>query len=195
MICAIHGCGKTSNTRGWCRMHYMRWYRDGDPLRPGRKVIKGDLALRLWARVDQSTEHWLWTGNKNRKGYGYLSRGSRADGKILAHVASWIVSRGPVPEGICVLHKCDIPACVNPSCLFLGTIADNNQDMTHKGRSANQKKTHCVHGHEFTSDNTLPNGRPWRRKCRTCKLEQQRRYRSRLTTTPPSSSSAPSPGT
>jgi hypothetical protein len=33
-----------------------------------------------------------------------------------------------------VLHKCDEPACCRPDHLFLGTIADNNWDMTAKGR-------------------------------------------------------------
>jgi hypothetical protein len=43
--------------------------------------------------------------------------------------------KGPIPQGMCICHNCDTPACINPSHLFLGTQNDNMQDKIKKGRS------------------------------------------------------------
>jgi HNH endonuclease len=52
-----------------------------------------------------------------------------------AHVASWTLTRGPIPDGLWVLHRCDVKLCVRPDHLFLGAAVDNNHDMIEKGRT------------------------------------------------------------
>jgi hypothetical protein len=72
----------------------------------------------------------LWTGSVNRKGYGQISN----QRPVLAHRVSWELYIGPIPNGLCVLHKCDIPSCVNHRHLFLGTQQDNSDDCCKKKR-------------------------------------------------------------
>jgi hypothetical protein len=80
---------------------------------------------------------YLWIGPQNKQGYGIISvqedRGYRCR---LAHRVSWRLYRGIIQPGLFVCHKCDIPLCVNPAHLFLGTHNDNMADMWSKGRGA-----------------------------------------------------------
>lgn len=77
---------------------------------------------------------WIWVGWTDRKGYGVLGLGRRGAGRMLAHRFSYRLRHGAIPEGMQVLHHCDLPACVNPDHLFLGTHQDNMADMWAKKR-------------------------------------------------------------
>ena len=116
-----------------------------------------------------------WEGARTTHGYGV----TRVAGKNqYVHRLVWIEANGPIPDGMVVMHTCDNPPCHSIEHLRLGTQAENMQDAGSKGRmgTANRAKTHCVNGHEFTSENTWTNGK--RRQCRTCLKQRKARYSS-----------------
>lgn len=84
---------------------------------------------------------WLWTGSyRGPNKYGQVT----AFGKqMTAHRASWMAFKGPIKNGLWVLHKCDTPRCFGPDCLFLGSPQDNVDDMFAKGRNPDRKGENC----------------------------------------------------
>jgi hypothetical protein len=93
-------------------------------------------ARRLWARVAKVPDGcWVWQGARTPKGYGNFGGGDKTGRWCLyVHRLSWEVHTGKIPDGLCVLHRCDNPPCVNPEHLFLGTKEENNHDCWVKGR-------------------------------------------------------------
>ena len=74
--------------------------------------------------------HWIWLGCSCGR-YGKFFINNKVD---RAHRVSYKIYIGEIPEGLYVLHTCDIPLCVNPQHLFLGDQFDNMRDMSNKGR-------------------------------------------------------------
>lgn len=85
----------------------------------------------FFKRVNKTDNCWLWTGSI-RNGYGLFSHNLKT---ISAHRFSYEIHKGPIPNGLIVLHSCDVPNCVNPEHLSVGTHLDNNRDMISKGRN------------------------------------------------------------
>lgn len=81
---------------------------------------------------------WLWNTTKDRGWYGQFWFEGR---RLGAHRVSYILFKGPIPDGYFVCHSCDVPACCNPDHLFLGTHQENMRDMRLKKRAHKSRFT------------------------------------------------------
>ena len=100
----------------------------------GGEDMKGTLRERFENKIESGSDGCtLWSGGCNSNGYGQIGFKSKV---LLAHRVSWELYRGEIPDGKCVLHRCDNPLCVNPDHLFIGTQLDNMLDRTEKSRAA-----------------------------------------------------------
>jgi hypothetical protein len=84
----------------------------------------------------RATRCWAWTG-RGKGAHGFHVYGGYTFGGLFhfAHRLAYELFNGPIPPGMCVLHRCDIPFCVNPVHLFLGTRGDNAADRVRKERT------------------------------------------------------------
>lgn len=107
---------------------------------------KQDITERFWKKVNKDgpvsdlmpTLCWLWTAYADAAGYG-IFRVTWEKNPKKAHRVSWALNKGPIPEGMKVLHKCDVRACVRPDHLYLGTQTDNMRDRKERTGYASQK--------------------------------------------------------
>lgn len=127
-VCSIDGCELIYSCGGFCKKHYDYNKKNGTPF---PTIIVNDDQKRFWSKVEKTDGCWFWRGTVLTNGYGQFSTKAR---RWSAHRYSYRLDKSEIPRGLLVCHSCDIPTCVNPEHLWLGTTRDNAQDMVGKGR-------------------------------------------------------------
>ena len=108
----------------------------GQVVKPGNRFVYHHWCRSPWVFMISDAGCWEWQGGL-LNGYGLLWWEGK---QILAHRHYYEKYVGPIPEGLCVCHKCDNRKCCNPDHLFLGTRPDNSRDMIAKERQARGEK-------------------------------------------------------
>jgi hypothetical protein len=115
-------------------------YRGSSAVRATKPILVTDnLRQRFDEYVVKNNQGcWAWSG-AIVDGYGVLWELGASRQQLRAHRVSWAIYRGEVPEGMCVLHRCDNRQCTRPDHLFIGTVGDNNRDTIAKGRHVSSR--------------------------------------------------------
>jgi hypothetical protein len=125
------------------------------------------LPTRLRQKIEVTDSCWIWRGHVKANGYGAAGQGHQAHRRVYELLV------GPISDGLQLDHLCRVLACVNPAHLEPVTPRENGR----RGNSPwgiNARKTHCVHGHEFTPENTYVTRRG-QRHCRECSRRRDRK--------------------
>ncbi len=186
--CSVTTCERPTKHRGLCGAHYQRLIKHGDVQADVPLRIKGDDLARFMAKVDPNGpiaknrpdlgRCWIWQGYRDSWGYGFFAYGIKLNRRdTTAHRWAYEHFVGPVPDALVLDHfACDNGrlGCVNPYHLVATSVRANTL-RSNAPAGVNARKTHCVHGHEFTEENIYrAPSRPNRRVCRACMLSRSR---------------------
>lgn len=139
------------------------------------------LGKRLFTKFKIGDDCWEWTGAKDPKGYGKVTRGRSGEGTMLSHRAVYEFLVGKIPEGLVLDHLCRNPSCVKPT--HLEPVTQRENTVRGVGPASRSKWTSCSKGHEYTESNThfQKNGTRACKKCHAIwERERQRKIREQF---------------
>jgi len=143
-------------------------------------TLTAEQESRFWSKVEKTPQGcWLWKGCIAGNGYGTVSLGGS---QYRSHRVAYSLAIGPISAEMTLDHVwargCRYKHCVNPAHLepvtFMVNLMRGNSPC-----AIHARKTHCVHGHEFTTENTYIHPRTGYRSCNMCRREKDRRNSAR----------------
>lgn len=140
----------------------------------GISVAPLDERLEALSIPEPNSGCWLWLGHLKDNDYGTLA--VKIDGiwrTQLAHRVSYETSRGPIPDGMDLDHKCRNRSCINPDHLEPVTRSENLRRSPLMGFSMG-RKVRCPKGHPYSGTNNRG-----QRICKVCMAAAQARSRKR----------------
>ena len=137
MICSVLGCQKEVRTRGWCHMHYRRWYEHGDP----NIVIIAKSARGSTSAFLEDTLQYLgdecvfWPFATDKDGYAKITVKRRSQ-RACRIICIRLYGPPPVDRPLSA-HSCGNGhlGCVTPAHLGWSSAQENMNDMIQHGRS------------------------------------------------------------
>lgn len=128
LLCAVEGCERSQESNVYCKLHYERWRKHGDPLVVKTAAARkpGDMLSRLANKFVVGDGCWAWVSAKDRDGYGlfWLDNARRA---VRAHRLLYELLVGPIPPELQIDHLCRNTGCVRPDHLEPVTAAENSR--------------------------------------------------------------------
>lgn len=138
LICCVKGCDLAAQAMGLCINHHRRNQKYGSPVASKNAAwLHRQLSYeeRFWLNVQKGELCWIWTGARDRDGYGVFRSSHDGIDYKKAHRYSFALHKGRIPPRLSVCHSCDVPSCVNPDHLVAGDAAYNMADKIAKGRA------------------------------------------------------------
>jgi hypothetical protein len=145
----------------WCDECLDQWEHESST-----PTAQESLRERFDAKVQRTSECWLWTGAKTDQDYGTIGLLGRT---CYAHRLAHERYKGPIPAGWDVDHLCHERACVNPDHLEAVPHGEN----VRRGDLV-ARKTHCAQGHPWTEEHIYVRPGNGHRMCGTCSSERSR---------------------
>lgn len=134
--------------------------------------------IRKYASIDPVTGCWEWLASATGNGYGriMMTREAKVHRSSLAHRVAYEEWVGPIPEGMQIDHLCRNTICCNPEHLEPVTPQENLR-RGEVSSNTYREATRCIHGHEFTEENTYRTERG--RYCRACRRRRNQESKAR----------------
>jgi len=125
-ICSIPDCGKPHCARGWCKMHWQFWSRNGTPKAKRTAWREPEKFLKNIALAYAGDDCLEWPFSIVGGGYGQIWRDGRL--QIVSRVVCELVNGPPPAPEYQAAHSCGRAGCVSPRHLTWKTRTENEAD-------------------------------------------------------------------